>query len=140
MGFQVKPGMTQVLLIASIIYGGIGLLTNKEIALNAAKTINEKKGIDVVIIDVSELSSYADYLVVASGSNDRHIDSLVGDVDDNLSKEGIKPRHIEGRAASGWVLMDYGDIIVNVFSRDQRSYYNIEQIWSDGQVITEEGV
>jgi len=107
-----------------------------EIALNAAETLNEKKGSDVIILDISDLSSYADFLVIASGNNDRHIDSLADEVEDKLANDGIIPRNIEGQAASGWILMDYGDIIVNVFSKEQRQYYNIEQLWSDGRLVS----
>ena len=112
------------------------MLTNKEIALNAAKTLNDKKGIDVIVLDISDLSAYADFLVIASGNNERHIDSLVDDVEEKLAKEGIIPKNIEGRAISGWILMDYGDIIVNVLTKEQRLYYNIELLWSDGRLVS----
>ena len=111
------------------------MLTNKEIALIAAKALNEKKGIDVIVLDISDLSAYADFLVIVSGNNERHIDSLAGEVEDKLAKDGIIPKNIEGRAISGWILMDYGDIIVNVLTKEQRYYYNLELLWSDGKMI-----
>ncbi|MDR0570263.1 MAG: bis(5'-nucleosyl)-tetraphosphatase (symmetrical) YqeK [Clostridiales Family XIII bacterium] len=119
--------------------GGAALLTNKEIAMRAAETLCAKKGIDVTLIDVKDVSSYADFIVIASGSNERQVGSLADDVEDALGKIGALPRHIEGRAPSGWILMDYGDLLVNVFSRDQRATYNIEQLWSDCETITVEG-
>ncbi|MBE6037063.1 MAG: ribosome silencing factor [Clostridiales bacterium] len=107
-------------------------MENKEIALKAAAILNEKKARDVVVIDVTEKSSFADFLVIASGGSERQVRSLASELSDKLAEEGIFSRSIEGRGPSGWILMDYGDIVINVFSQDQRSRYNIEKVWGDG--------
>lgn len=110
---------------------GIGM-GNKEIALKTAAILMNKKALDVVVIDIATKSSFADYLVIATGGSERQIDSLTQEVSDQLASEGILVKNVEGKKASGWILMDYGDILVNVFTLEQRSRYNIEKIWGDG--------
>jgi ribosome-associated protein len=108
---------------------------NKELAFAVSQALSEKKAIDVVVIDIAEKSSFADYFVIASGGNDRQVGSLADEAEDAMSKFGIEPKNIEGRPDSGWVLMDYGDIIVNIFSKEQREVYRIEKIWGDGFIV-----
>jgi len=104
-----------------------------------AGIISDKKGTDIVIINISGLSSFADYFVNATAANVRMLDSIVQEVDKQLSADGIEPKSIEGKAASGWVLADYGDVIVNIFSEEQRGKYQIEKLWSDGVFVEFEG-
>jgi ribosome-associated protein len=92
-------------------------------------------GTDIVIIDISALSSFADFFVNATATNVRMLDTIVREIDNQLAAEGVEPKSIEGKAASGWVLADYGDVIVNIFSEEQRSKYNIEKLWSDGNFL-----
>lgn len=106
-------------------------MENREIAMKAAKVMDNKKAVDPVIIDVSGKSSFADYLLIASGNSERQVDSLAGDVEEALGKDGILPKGIEGKKESGWILMDFGDIIVNVFTNEQRERYNLEKVWGD---------
>ncbi len=106
-------------------------MNNKEIALKIASVLSAKKARDLIVIDVIERSSFADYLVLATGGSERQVGTLASEVMDQLAKDGVIARNIEGRQSSGWILMDYGDIIVNVFSEEQRSRYNIEKIWGD---------
>ena len=106
-------------------------MENRETALAAVKVLDAKKGHDITIIDVSNHSSFADYLVIATGSNERQIGGLVSEVEDALAKEGIFSKTAEGRPESGWVLMDYGDVIVNVFSPEMRVKYALERVWGD---------
>jgi len=110
-------------------------MNNKEIAIKAAQILSDKKAQDVIVIDISEKSSFSDYLVIASGRSERQIGTLTKEVIDQLAKVGIFARDVEGKQTSGWVLLDYGDIIVNVFSAEQRSRYNIEKVWGDGLFI-----
>ena len=95
-------------------------MDNKSFALLAAKTLDNKKAIDIVVIDIAEKSSFADYMVIASGGSERQVQALVDDVEDAFAKEGLLVKSIEGRQNSGWVLMDFGDVIVNIFTRDTR--------------------
>jgi ribosome silencing factor RsfS/YbeB/iojap len=110
-------------------------LNSRQLALDAAGALSRKKGNDIVILDIAEQSSFADFLVIASGNSVRQVGSLADDVEDALASGGVMPRHIEGKPESGWVLLDYGDIIVNVFTKEQRDLYRIEQIWGDGARI-----
>ena len=110
-------------------------MKNREIALQAAAVLNNKKALDVVVIDIAEKSSFTDYLVVASGGSERQVGTLATEVVDQLAKEGIFARNVEGKRSSGWILLDYGDIIINVFSVEQRRRYNIEKVWGDGNFL-----
>lgn len=111
-------------------------MINKEIALKAAAVLIKKKALDVVIIDISEKSSFADYFVIASGGSERQVGTLADEIEDQFAKEGILIRNVEGKKTSGWILMDYGDVIVNIFTVEQRDRYNIEKVWSDCGFIT----
>jgi len=106
-------------------------MNNREMARLAAAAMDAKKGKDVLILDVSERASFADYLVIGSGTNDRQVASLCDEVEDRLAKEEIFVKRVEGKGNTGWILMDYGDVIVNVFTEEKREHYNIERLWSD---------
>ena len=110
-------------------------MTSKEMADVAAKVLDEKMAENIVIIQVSEKSSFADYLVLATGKNQRQVVSLADDVEDALAKEGQHPKGIEGRSNTGWVLLDMGDIIVNIFDKEMREKYSIERVWGDCPMV-----
>jgi len=110
-------------------------MTIKDYALLAGKTLSDKKAQDIVIIDIQGKAAFADYFVIASGGSERQINALVDDVEDAFAKEGLFVKSIEGKQNSGWILMDFGDIIVNVFTKEQREKYNIEKVWGDCQFI-----
>ena len=105
-------------------------MTNKEIAIKIADILDGKKGNNIVILDVSENTTYADFFVIASGNSDRQVQTLSEEVDEVLHKEGVRLINQEGKN-SGWVLLDFGDIIVHIFLEEQRRHYNIEKLWSD---------
>ncbi|MGI6751054.1 MAG: ribosome silencing factor [Anaerovoracaceae bacterium] len=107
-------------------------MDNREIALKTGEILRAKKGQDIVIIDVAQKSSFADYLVIATGGSERQVAALAKEVEDKLAEDRITAKNVEGKSSSGWVLIDYGDIIVNIFSAEQRERYNIEKIWGDG--------
>ena len=106
-------------------------MSSKDIAMRLAELLNSKKAEDIVVIDIAEKSSFADFLVVASGTSDRHIESLIDDVEDLAAQDGVPTKGIEGKNGTGWILLDLGDVIVNIFSREMRSKYNIEKVWAD---------
>lgn len=110
-------------------------MTSKEYALLAGKVLLDKKGQDIVIIDIGEKATFADYFVICSGTSERQIQSLTDDVEEAYAKEGLAVKSIEGRQSSGWVLMDFGDIIVNLFTREMRERYSIEKVWGDCKFI-----
>lgn len=110
-------------------------MTNREYALLAGKTLSDKKALDIVIIDIGEKASFADYFVICSGTSERQIHTLVDEVEEAFAKEGLFAKSIEGRQSSGWILMDFGDIIVNLFTKEMREKYSIEKIWGDCKFI-----
>lgn len=107
------------------------MMEPKELAVRIAKQLDEKKASDVIMINIAQKASFADYLVLASGGSDRQMGALVEAVEDLLEPEGIFPKNIEGKKTSGWILMDYGDVVVNVMTAEMREKYNIEKIWGD---------
>ena len=86
---------------------------------------------DVAVIDISPKASFADFFVLASGGSDRQVAALVESVEDLMEPQGVFPKSVEGRKTSGWILMDYGDVVVNVMTPEMREKYNIERIWGD---------
>ncbi len=97
--------------------------------------LNEKKGEDIKVIDISEISVIADYFVIANGNNPSQISSMVDEVENELAKNGFHGGKIEGIRSSEWILMDFGDVIVHVFSKEAREFYDIERIWRDGKYV-----
>ena len=100
-------------------------------ARRAAAAALEKKAGDVVLIDLRKQSSYADFLVVCSGTNERQLEAIAEGVDKALREAGDKPLGTEGARGGRWVLLDFGDVVVHVFSEDERAYYDLEGLWSD---------
>ena len=96
-----------------------------------AKVLSDKKGMDVAVIDISPKASFSDFFVLASGGSDRQVAALVESVEDLMEPQGVFPKSVEGRKTSGWILMDYGDVVVNVMTPEMREKYNIERIWGD---------
>ena len=105
-------------------------MDNKSFALLAARLLDNKKATDVIVIDIMEKSSFADYLVIASGNSERQVYTLVDEVEEQFAKEGLLVKSIEGKN-SEWILMDFGDVIVNIFTKEMREKYNIEKVWGD---------
>ena len=99
------------------------------------QALEDKKGEDIVMIDISQVSVLADYFVICSAGNDSQIQALVDNVDEKMHENGYQIRQQEGRNSGTWVLLDYGDVIVHIFERENRSFYNLERIWNDGRRI-----
>ncbi len=106
-------------------------MDNRELVLYAAGILDQKKAEDIVIFDVSERSGFTDYLVIATAASLRQMEALTDEVEDKMAEEGMFAHHIEGKGESGWVLADFGDIIVNIFTPQQREHYQLERIWKD---------
>ncbi len=106
-----------------------------EMARLACKALDEKKGKDIKVIDIREVSVIADYFVIASASNANQVEAMVDNVEEVLGKAGFEPKQIEGSRNSNWVLMDYEDVIVHVFDEENRLFYDLERIWRDGKVM-----
>lgn len=108
---------------------------SKEMARIAWNALNDKKGEDIKIIDITGISVLADYFIIANGTSDTQVNALVDNVEEELHKAGYSLRQREGQASGSWVLLDFGDIIVHVFDRENRLFYDLERIWKDGRTI-----
>lgn len=109
-------------------------MTSLEKAKNIAKILDKKKAIDIIGIETKELTVMSDYFIIASGTSNTHVRALADEVDDEMKKLGVEVDHIEGRA-TGWILLDYNDVLVHVFQPESRQYYNIERLWNDAARI-----
>ena len=110
-------------------------MTSKEMAKTAYKALTEKKASDIRIIDISGISVLADYFIIADGSNQKQIEAMCDAVEEELYKADVHVKQVEGNHNSSWILMDYGDIIVHVFSKEDRLFYDLERIWRDGKQV-----
>lgn len=107
----------------------------KEMARLACKALDEKKGEDIRVIDIASVSVLADYFIIANGSNDSQVRALVDNVEEYLEKAGFSLRQREGDGKGGWVLLDFRDIIVHIFDKENRLFYNLERVWKDGKMV-----
>ena len=101
-------------------------MTSKELAKIAYNALDDKKGVNITIIDISEISIIADYFIIAGGTNENQV------------KAGLSPKHVEGYTNANWILIDYEDVIVHVFNEDDRLFYDLERIWRDGKIVNVE--
>lgn len=109
-------------------------MESEKILALAVKALNGKKAVDVKAIKIADLTVLTEYFVIASGTSSTHVRALADEVEERLKESEITPHHIEGRS-TGWYVLDYGSVIVHVFSRDQREFYGLEKMWSDGEEI-----
>ena len=112
-----------------------GSMTAKEIASKAFMYLDEKKAMDIKVIDISKISVIADYFIITGGSNERQVKAIADNVEEKLGKEGVVPRSVEGYQNARWILMDYGDVIIHIFNEEDRLFYDLEKIWMDGQAV-----
>ena len=110
--------------------------SKKMVKLGAA-ALEEKKGENITVIDIHDISVLADYFIIADGNNASQVQAMADNVEEILGKEGYVCRQTEGYQNAGWILMDYGDVIVHIFSRDDRLFYDLERIWRDGKTIVD---
>lgn len=105
-------------------------LDAQELARRIVEIASDKQANDIVLLDIRPVATVADYFVVASTASERQMAAVVRDLETILRDEGIRPLRVEGKASSGWVLIDYGDVIVHLFSAEQRAFYRLEELWS----------
>ena len=110
-------------------------MNSKEIAKNAFLYLDEKKAIDIKIIDISKISVSADYFIICGGSNSRQVKALAENVEEKLGKAGVIPKSTEGYQNANWILLDYQDVIIHIFNQEERLFYDLERIWSDGSFV-----
>ena len=106
-------------------------MTSKELAHRISEVIFTKKGFNILTVDLSKLVSFTDYFVICSADSDTQVKAISDQLDKVLSDEGVKCWHKEGLKALSWVLMDYVDVVVHIFKKDAREFYNLEKLWGD---------
>ncbi|NGQ94175.1 ribosome silencing factor [Brevibacillus sp. SYP-B805] len=111
----------------------------EDLARLAVKAAEEKKAENILVMDIRELSIIAEYFVICHGNNERQVQAIVTEIRDQAYKNGYTVRGIEGADEGRWVLVDLGDVVVHVFHREEREFYNIERLWSDARQVTFSG-
>ncbi len=105
-----------------------------EIVKIAANALNEKKAKELNAIKIADLTVLGEYFVIATATSSTQVRALCDEVEEKLEEAGLMPHHIEGRA-TGWIVLDYGSVIVHIFTRDQREFYSLDKMWSDGEML-----
>ena len=108
---------------------------SKKMAKLAIEALEDKKAEEIRVLDISEVSVIADLFIIAGGSNKNQVQALCDNVTEKLGRAGFPENHIEGYDTAGWILIDFGDIIVHIFDKENRTLYDLERIWRDGKVI-----
>jgi ribosome-associated protein len=108
-------------------------------ARRAARAALDRKAIDLTVLDVQGVSSVTDYFLVCSGRSAPHVKTIAEAIREDLKEDGVRPLHAEGHAESGWVLLDYGDVLMHVFLEDTRAYYALERLWGDAPSVPVDG-
>lgn len=108
---------------------------SKDMAKIACAALEEKKAEDIRVIDIHEITVLADYFIIANGNNRNQVQALVDNVQEALYKQGYESKQVEGYNTGSWILLDYGDIIIHVFSKEDRLFYDLERIWRDGKFV-----
>lgn len=121
-------------IIRGKLYGGT--MDSRECVRIAVESLQDKKANDIRIIDIRDISAMGDYFIIADGSNRNQVQALCDSVEQTFADAGIKLKNREGYANAGWILLDYYDIIIHIFSEEERSFYDLEHIWRDGKHIS----
>ena len=110
-------------------------MNSYEQSILTAKAISSKKGLNIKLIEIGDISSHADYMVIATGTSSTHVKAIADEVEYQLDEAGISVSHIEGYRSNSWILLDYVDVIVHIFSDEAREFYDLERLWQDGKEI-----
>ena len=110
-------------------------MNSYEQSILTAKAISSKKGLNIKLIEIGDISSLADYMVIATGTSSTHVKAIADEVEYQLDEAGISVSHIEGYRSNSWILLDYVDVIVHIFSDEAREFYERERLWQDGKEI-----
>lgn len=110
-------------------------MTPFEQAVESAKILSDKKASNLNVIKIAELSSLGDYMVLATGNNSTHVKALADELEFQLKGMGMPVHHIEGHRSDSWILLDYTDVLVHVFSDEAREYYGLDRLWQDGEIV-----
>jgi ribosome-associated protein len=110
-------------------------LSAEEKAAVSTRAAADKKAMDMVVLDMREASSITDYFLICSGSSGRQVQAIADAIDEQLSRYGVASLGVEGYQEARWILMDYGDVVVHVFSQDTREFYDLERLWSNAPKV-----
>ena len=113
-------------------------MESREMAKLAIRALEDKKGEEIKVIDISKVSVLADYFIIASGSNRSQVQALSDNVAEVLGRAGVDAKQVEGYETANWILLDFNDVIVHVFDQENRLFYDLERIWRDGKTISME--
>ena len=108
---------------------------SREMAKLACEALADKKGEDIRVIDIAGISVLADYFIIATGTNANQIKAMADEVEEKLGRAGFMLKQKEGYEHANWVLLDFGDVIVHIFDKENRFFYDLERIWRDGKVM-----
>ena len=111
------------------------LLDPGQLARAAVDAASDKKASDILLLDIREVTTFADYFVICSGSNRRQIQAIAEAIDEQLGSQGANLLHREGIAETGWILLDFGDIIIHILGPKEREYYDLERLWSGAKTV-----
>lgn len=111
------------------------MLTPKEIAIRLAQILDEKKGTQILVLETDGLTSLADYFVIATGASAPQLKAMADACEKTLKEEGVMPHHIEGHRGGTWILHDYADVILHIFSEEAREFYSLDRLWADAVEI-----
>jgi ribosome-associated protein len=110
-------------------------IEGRDRALHIADIISETPARDTVVLDIHELSPFADYFVITAGANERQLRAINRAVMDRMSESGIRAQRSEGAASSGWIVLDFGDVLVHIFSEELRDFYRLEDLWAEAPTL-----
>ena len=115
-------------------------MESREMAKLAIRALEDKKGEEIKVIDISQVSVLADYFIIASGSNRSQVQALSDNVAEVLGRAGVDAKQVEGYETANWILLDFNDVIVHVFDQENRLFYDLERIWRDGKVVEADSI
>lgn len=121
--------------MANLVFKGVSLIEPIDLARAIVDVADEKKAENIVLLDIRKVSVLADYFVICSGNSERQVKAIARDIEEELEKQEISPRHTEGLDQGRWVLMDYGDVIVHIFTAAERDYYSLDKLWAGAQTL-----
>ena len=104
----------------------------------AYKALEDKFAMDIKVLDIKKISSVADYFIIASASNPNQLRAMTDEVDEQLYKVGFRLNHSEGVQSKSWILLDFGNIVVHLFNKEDRDFYNVERLWGDAKIVSED--
>ena len=110
-------------------------MESKEIAVTVAGILDDKKARDIKLLDISALTTIAEYFVICTGGSTTQVKALADNVTEKMDEKGVSPLRCEGYKSCDWILLDYGDVVVHIFKDDMRSFYNLDHLWGDAENI-----